>query len=276
MKRTQAIRTARSIFGYQMFFEDWHGEGPDPEEFVDTLPALTPATFLDALYTKYASQFGAQRWGDKSPIYAGCMDLLAGIFPMAQFVHIIRDGRDVALSMLRAYRERRFFYVDLYYAAQIWKQRVSRARMSGRRLGPDRYYELRYEQLTAEPEALLREICNFLGEVYVPAVCEPHKIAPEHYHSTGIHVATRQPPTTRSVGRWRVEMEPSDERLVENVAGDLLKELGYDEGPGIRMAVREKLRYARLRIKYSIVAGGRNLLKSVGVFHPTWLLSGRL
>jgi len=276
MTRRRAIQTARSVFGYQMFFEDWHGKRPDPESFVDALPDLTPATFLDSLYTQYAWQFGAERWGDKSPIYAGYMDLLAAIFPTAQFVHIIRDGRDVALSMLQAYRERRFFYVDLYYAAQVWKHRVFKARASGRRLGPDRYYELRYEQLTAEPEPVLREICGFLGEVYVPSVCESHRVAPGHHHSTGIHVATRRPPTTRSVGRWRTEMTASDEGLVQRVAGDLLDELGYDRTLRRRMPLQSKLRYARLRTKYAVVAGGRRLLKSIGVFHPTWLLSGRL
>jgi len=276
MTREQAVQTARSVFGYQMFFEDWRGERPDSKIFVDSLRDLTPASFLDSLYTQYAAQHRAERWGDKSPIYAECMDLLAEMFPRAQFVHIIRDGRDVALSMLQAYRERRFFYVDLYYAAQTWKRRVSKARTSGQKLGPDRYYELRYEKLTAETETVLRGICRFLGEVYTPAMCESQRVAVEHYHSTGIHVATREPPTTRSVGRWRTEMKPCDQRLVQTVAGEMLKELAYDHTPGIRLDFGEKLRYSRLRTKYGVVSSARHVLKSVGLFHPTWLLSGRL
>ncbi len=276
MKHRRAVRTARAILGYHTFFRDWKGDRPDPEVFVRSLPDLTPSTFLNGLYSKYASQFGAARWGDKSPIYSGCMGLLADIFPDAHFVHIIRDGRDVALSMLRAYRENRFFYVDLYYATQTWKHRVLQARSSGQRLGPERYREIRYEQLTANPESVLREICWFLGESYFPAMSEPHRIAPKHYHSTGIHLATRQPPNTGSVGRWRSELTPSDERLVMMIAGDLLKDLGYDQVPAIAMGVTERLRYIRLRTKYAMVAGGRALLKSVGIFHPTWLLSRRL
>jgi hypothetical protein len=100
-----------------MFFRDWQGEMPVPEEFVAALSDLTPATLLSTLYTQYSRQYCAQRWGDKSPIYTSHLDTLTTIFPSAQVIHIIRDGRDVALSMLKSYRGARFFYVDVGNAA---------------------------------------------------------------------------------------------------------------------------------------------------------------
>jgi hypothetical protein len=273
MKRQQAIDTLNAILSYRPFFKDWQGKRPDPATFVDGLPDLTPATFLDALYRQYACQFGAERWGDKTPIYTSYMDLIAEIFPTAQFIHIIRDGRDVALSMMKAYQTARFFYMDIYYAARIWKQHIRKARASAARLGADRYYELRYEQLAANPEALLREICDFLGEAYVPAMVEPHREAREHYHSQGIHAATQQPVTTKSSGRWRREMSKADQQLFQAGAGDLLDELGYGMVGLGKISLTEKARYAGLRTKYTVVETSRRALQAAGVSHPTSLLS---
>jgi hypothetical protein len=274
MQRQQAIDTLNGILTYRMFFRDWREDRPVPAAFVDSLPDATPATFLDALYSQYACRFGAERWGDKSPIYTVHLDLLAEIFPMAQFIHIIRDGRDVALSMMKAYQHARFFYVDIYFAAQSWKRRVHAASSAGRRLGAGRYLELRYEQLTANPEAMIREICEFLGEDYQPAMAEPDQEARAHHHSQGIHRATRQPLTTTSVGRWRTEMSQIDQRLFQTAAGDLLTELGYELASLGRMTWAERMRYGRLQVKYTAIEAGRRALQAAGVFHPTSLIAG--
>ena len=126
-----AIDVVREIERYKVFFKDWHGALPDPAEIVDELRPPTPAGIIDALYSRYAAQFGADRWGDKSPIYTRSVDTIAAIYPAAQFVHIVRDGRDVATSMLHAYATKRFFYYDIYYAARTWRQDVGAARVRG-------------------------------------------------------------------------------------------------------------------------------------------------
>jgi len=276
MDRRRALRTVQGLLAYGMFFEDWREEKPDASAFLDGLPDLTPATVLSVLYAKYASQHGAERWGDKSPIYADHVDLISEIFPSAQVLHIIRDGRDVALSMIKAYQHARFFYVDLYYAAKVWKRRVTAARASGRRLGPDRYFELKYEELVARPQPVLRQICEYLNEEYEPAMAEPQSTASRSWHSTGIYAATRQPLTTKGVGRWTSEMEEADRSLFQFVCGDLLGELGYGTAGTRDLRPAAKVRYARLLAKYSIISGATRLLRAAGVFHPSWLLSRRL
>ena len=141
MERQQAIEIVDAILSYQKFFKDWQErERPVASRFVDALPERTPATILDALYSQYARQHHAVRWGDKSPIYTDYINEIAQIFPSAQFIHIIRDGRDVALSMLKAYTGRRFFYMNLCFAARTWKRRVLKACVSGAQLGVERYY----------------------------------------------------------------------------------------------------------------------------------------
>jgi hypothetical protein len=261
-----------TILTYRSFFKDWRGERPNARALVQELPDLLPATLLDALYSAYARQYGAERWGDKSPIYTTHVDAIARLFPNAKFVHIIRDGRDVALSMGQAYRGRRFFYIDLYYAARSWKERVRRASASGARLGPLRYFELRYEDLAASPDPVIRKLSHFLGEAYDPGMTEPYREARGHHHSRGIHASTRQPLTASRCGRWRGEMSLADQRLVQRVAGDLLSALGYDTVDLDPMPARERVRLAGLWAKYTSIQAARAALQATGVFHPTSLL----
>ena len=108
--------------------------------------------------------------------------LISRIFPQAQFIQIVRDGRDVALSMLKAYKSRRFFYVDLCYAAHTWKNNVRKARSAGSKLGAVRYLELKYDQLVSQPEPTIINICTFLNEDFVQAMAEPYKQAQQLYH----------------------------------------------------------------------------------------------
>jgi hypothetical protein len=274
LKRAEAVDLVRTALTYRSFFKDWHGGRPNPSALIDGLKEPTPSRIVDALFCEYARQFGAQRWGDKSPIYTMHVDILARAFPTAQFLHVIRDGRDVALSMQENYRGTRFFYIDVYYAARSWKTRVLAAAGAGARLGPSRYLQLRYEDLTSNPETVIRSMCRYLGESYDPAMTHPNREAVRHHHSSGIHAATRKPLTSRRSGRWRTEMPVEDQRLVQDVAGDLLAELGYDVPNLGRMSLREWARSAALWGKFTGIQGGRRALQAAGVFHPTSLLEG--
>jgi len=269
MSRKQAIRNVKIIFGYRTVVRHWKGERPDPAAFVDVLPDLTPRTFLSAFYARYARQQGAERWGDKSPTYTEHMDLLADIFPDSQFIHLIRDGRDVALSMIEALRHDRF-YVDVYFAARTWKERIRKAFASAGRLGQDRYLELRYEQLTAHPQAELCRMCDFLGESYHAAMAEPHLLARQLLRPAGLHAAVRQPPSTVSSGRWRREMSESDQRLFQSAAGDLLGELGYETVNLDKMYPGERARLTGLQTKFALLKAGQQVLRRVGMFLPAW------
>jgi hypothetical protein len=265
MSRDRAERDLRVILANRRFLREWHDELPDPTAFVAALPEVTPAALLDALYRAYAAQHDATRWGDKSPIYARYVPLLTELFPSAQFIHLIRDGRDATLSTLAAYPDR--FYVDVYFAARWWRQRVRAARHAGLALGPAHYTEVRYEDLTTDPDDVLRSLCDFLGEDYVPAMREPHKLARELLAPGGRHAPVREPLHANS-GGWRSRMPVTDQRLFHAVASDLLAELGYevaDRGP---LGPGERARIVGLATKYRALEGGRRILQGLGVFPP--------
>jgi Sulfotransferase family len=265
MSRGRAVRDLRIILANRRFLREWRDAEPDPAAVVAALPELTPAALLDALYSAYAAQHGAARWGDKSPIYTRHIPLLAEIFPSAQFVHLIRDGRDAALSTLAAYPDR--FYVDMYFAAHSWRRRVRTARLAGTSLSPGRYTELRYEDLTTDPDAVLRQLCAFLGEHYDPAMGEPHELGRELLRPHGRHAAVREPVHVNS-GAWRSRMPVADQRLFHAVASDLLIDLGYDDVERCRLSPAERARVAGLATKYHVLEGGRRILQGVGVYPP--------
>ena len=265
MSPAKAQENMQIILENHRFFREWREDPIEPAAFVARLPDLAPATFLSALYRDYAAQYGAVRWGDKSPIYTHHVGLLADIFPEGQFVNLIRDGRDAALSSLAAYPDR--FYVDIYFAARSWRWRVQASREAGAALGPQRYMEIRYEALTQEPERVLRAVCGFLGEAYEPAMSQPQDLGRELLRPGGRHAPVREPVHPNSE-RWRSEMPAADQRLFQAVAGDLLLNLGFEVPDLGAMSPRERIRFAGLSSKYSVIEGGRRVLQAVGIFPP--------
>jgi hypothetical protein len=263
----RAEKILKMIFSSYRFVKEWRGEPPNPQRFVGSLPDLRPATFLDALYREYAAQYGAQRWGDKTPVYTSYMDLIDEIFPGARFIHIIRDGRDVALSMIETWGDKKL-HVDPYYAAASWEKRIRQALNSTQKLEADRYFQLRYEELVADPEPVLKNICHFLGEEFQTSMSNPQILGKQRIAPDTFHDKIRRPPNTRSVGRWRRDLPLKDQRIVQKVCGDTLSYFNYelfDMGP---MNLNQRLRFMLLKAKYNLLQSGRKLLQFVGVFPP--------
>jgi hypothetical protein len=257
----------QEVFATDRFPQEWQGDPPKAEVFAQAMPDSTPAAFLETLYGAYAGQYGAARWGDKTPIYTSYIDLIHQILPETQFVHIIRDGRDVALSMLDKWGEREF-HVDIFFTARNWVRRIKQARKSGARLGPELYYEMRYESLVQDPEAELQALCRFLKEPYVPEMAQPHLLGSQSIEPGSWNDPIRRPPNTSRIERWRQVMPLEDQRLFQAIAGSLLADLGYEVvNPG-SMPVPEVARLAALGLKYATLQTGRRILQAAGLFPP--------
>lgn len=267
LSEERVAHVLHTIFARYRLIKEWQGEPPTADAFLRAMPDRTPAAFLDTLYGMYARQYGAVRWGDKTPIYSSYVDLIDQMFPEAQFIHVIRDGRDVALSMLDKWG-RRDFHIDVYFSARNWVRRIRQARASGGRLEAGRYYEMRYENLVQDPEKGLRPLCDFLNEPYVPEMAQPHRLGRERIQPGDFHAPIRRPPSTKRVGRWRREMVPADQRLFQRIAGDLLAELHYPLEDLGSMSGREQVRFVALGIKYVTLQAGRRALQAAGVFPP--------
>jgi hypothetical protein len=193
------------------------------------LPATpTAADGIRAIYRSYADARGKPRYGDKTPSYMQSLDLLERVFPDAQFVHLVRDGRDAALSFLEMRRKPRFNLArprGIASFASQWRLEVEGARELGRRVGTERYHELRYEDLVREPESELRRVTSFLGLDFEPGMLAYH--AGVDAGALQDHPRLADPPTP-DTRRWQEQLSPADAQLFEAIAGPTLSALGYE------------------------------------------------
>lgn len=205
------------------------------------LDPIDPAGALRTFYGLYAERHGKPRWGDKTPIYVEHMPAIAAALPEARFVHVIRDGRDVALSRIRRALDEP---PAVDRIAKNWRRRIRDARKQARKL--DHYLEVRYEDLVTATEPTLRRVCELIELPYEPAMLDYHRHAAERLgemagdlpardgkaHRPGserlaAHALASEPPREERIAAWRERMRPEDVSAFEAEAGDLLDELGY-------------------------------------------------
>jgi Sulfotransferase family len=223
----------------------WGDFGLDAMELRARFAALervAPAPALRAFYGLYGERVGKPRWGDKTPIYVEHMREIAKALPEARFVHLIRDGRDVALSRIRRALDEP---PPVERIAKNWSRRIRNAREQARRL--PHYLELRYEDLVTDAEPALRRVGDFIDLPYDPAMLDYHHNAAERLgemagdlparggkaHRPGserlaAHALASEPPREERIAAWREQMGAEDVAAFEAEAGDLLDELGYE------------------------------------------------
>ncbi len=238
---------------------DRHLRHVEPEAFVDDLrrlntlaewdvpldkvraqlsPAMGIGAAIGTVYAVYAEERGKRRWGDKTPMYMQNLRLLEKLFPDARFVHLIRDGRDAALSFLElpaglvteTWMHPR---TPAEFACQ-WRTEVAAARRLGRRVG-SRYLEVRYEELVGDVEGVLRRICDFADLGYEDTMAD---YAGNVDVSAKPHQQRLRQPPTQGVRDWRTQMPPADVAAFEHVGGDLLRKLGYETSQDVDVAGR--------------------------------------
>ena len=221
----------------------WPDANVDAAEFESALSTLQPFTVSEGVrtfYRIYAGRFGKSRWGDKTPAYCLHMRDIERILPEAHFIHIIRDGRDVALSLRGLWFSPGDQVEDL---ARHWQSWIYTARRLGKRVR--HYMEVRYEDLIAHPSSVLRKLCDFIGLPYHPQMERYYELSAARldevktmYREDGSIVISKEerlfnqrfttkPPEKSRVFRWRTEMDTETRLRFEAVAGDLLNQLGY-------------------------------------------------
>ena len=235
---TRATATPEAALGGDEGAREWEDFG-----FTDdrgARPGCGRGPGLDAgrggarFYEAYADAQGKPRWGDKTPDYVGQMRQIQRALPEARFVHVIRDGRDVALSRRSTGR------------SATSTPPTSRSAGSGRSRRPAtsapklaHYIEVRYEDLIPDTEPTLRRICEFI-ELTGTTGCSTTTSAPasgstemaralpadgrtrtelDVERRMAKHAMTTKPPDADRVSRWKREMSEADRAAFEEVAG---------------------------------------------------------
>jgi hypothetical protein len=245
---------ATEAFLADLFAHAWFQRWNLPQDAVRSVIRMPPprdyAEAVRRVLALYARHQGRDRYGDKTPRYVLDMRMIADLLPEAKFVHLIRDGRDVALSLVNV----DFGPRDIASAALYWKARVTEGGQAGRRLGRQRYREIRYEDLIKNPEAEVSALCTFLDLTFDRRMLLYHQRFPEIVATTAwpeSHQHLSLPPT-KGLRDWRREMDHGDLDAFNIVAGDLLEELGYDSAiprPSARSHAIALARISRYRAK---------------------------
>jgi hypothetical protein len=227
---------------------EWGDFGLTEDDLLERFRAIEPLNAGDALrafYSAYAERVGKPRWGEKTPIYVKSMRKIERALPEARFVHVIRDGRDVALSI----RDRAVKEHPIDRIAERWVRRITRAREQAERLS--HYEEVRYESLILETRPTLERVCRHFRLPWDDALLDYHEHSagrleemkrelPEDGRRTTLsvdrrmatHARTTERPDPKRVSRWREGMDRADREACESIAGPLLTELGYPVGDG--------------------------------------------
>jgi hypothetical protein len=194
--------------------------------------ARTYSEFVSVLYSEFGRLHGKPLAGEKAPGYCRHLPKLHALFPWARFIHLIRDGRDIALSVLdwgKGPAKLELSREEPVAACALWWRRdVTSGLRDGRSLDPARYREVRYEALVARPEETLQDVASFLELPYVEEMVTFHE--GKTSYKPGRSAKASWLPPTQGLRDWRTQMPERDRELFEALAGDVLATLGYEPG----------------------------------------------
>lgn len=205
----------------------WREWGIADERLREAVAAIERPTLADVVDAMFRLDSGGKaRWGDKTPGYLVEIGRLHRLFPSAKFVHIVRDGRDVCVSL----RKTGWHGDSTWPIARYWNEHLLAGRRQGRALGNGLYLEVAYRDLVLETERTLRQVCGFLGEEFEPGMLAFHESVDANLppaarlkESLG---KTHRPPRASDLDRWRTELRPLQVLIFEAGAGDAMRAFG--------------------------------------------------
>jgi hypothetical protein len=177
-----------------------------------------------------AEREGAAHYGDKTPGYSHCILDLAEAYPEAKFVHIVRDARDVALSLMRV----GWYGGTPWRATEHWIDRVGACEQARAQLGSQRMIRLDYADLVLQTDATLRRLCEFLEVAFDERMLSFYETSAEHIPASKAahHRKTTRPPSPQDVDLWKRDADRRLLRYVEGGAARLMRQVG--QRPSLR------------------------------------------
>lgn len=190
----------------------------------DLIDCEDPVCLVSRLHELYADREGKPFWGHKTPRFVLDWRLLKRSFPTAKFIHILRDPRAVANSLVRSDVHRSTFY----HGALRWIRDVSAGLEMEQELDGDAL-RVNYEELVIDTDPVIHQILEFLGAEYEPLSDPASTTTQPRYDSyyENIHSLVSKPPSTDRASAWRSEMNPDQIRVTEALTKDLMTTVGY-------------------------------------------------
>jgi len=167
---------------------------------------------LFSIFSQFAEYNEMKRWGDNTPEYIYNLPVLKDLFPDAQFIHIVRDGRDVTLSSFKTH----FGAKNAYKGATSWVQEIDLVRTFAATLPKEQYIEIKYEDLLTRPVDVFTQLINFLG------IEDPKNLLAD-FINKNIYSDLK----LDNFDKWKTEMTPREQFIFEKIAFNHLQNYNY-------------------------------------------------
>lgn len=217
--------------------------------------------FLRIIMEEIAQKQGVERWADTTPEHLLHLHRIKETIPGALIIHIIRDGRDVALSTQKQGYIRPLPWdrsSPVMVAGLYWEWMVNKGRKDGRELGDD-YVEVRFEELISKPRETLARLGEFIGqELDYDQIL---KAGVGSVSAPNTSFAEDSGKEFNPAGRWKSGYSPDDLAMLEGLVGGTLTGLGYELGTADRRLL-ERNDWRRMRALYRAYFDGKLYLKA--------------
>src|SRR4030067_67117 len=196
------------------------------DEIISSAPERSFAGIYCAMLERAARTVGGKPgWGEKTPSNLFFVDEINQDFPGTQFIFIPRDGRDASADYLQS----GFGPTNIFCPAEIWKLCQNAVKPWRQKLDSSQWLDVRYESLVREPERILKQVCEFLGERYDPAMLGFHTTEIAHARgATRDHKPLGSPVSTQYIDIYKELLSLREQRIFAGVAGEAMQQAGYD------------------------------------------------
>lgn len=204
------------------FIHDWSNP-PSQEEVIKNVKVPNFGGVFNAILESWMIRNKKKLWGEKTPRHIFYWKEILSIFPNAKIIFIVRDGRDVALSLLGA----RFGPKTIYGAAKWWEQYCSIMEVIESNIPKERFVQVAYEDLISKPKENLTRICKFLDLEYESTMLDFHTQKSEYKSDSINQENLKKPVMSNNMNKWRNEFSPKERHFFDKVAGEYLEKNGY-------------------------------------------------
>lgn len=194
-------------------------------DFCDQLQEKSLAGIISLIFSLYVRKEGKVRWGDKTPQNMLYLSEIRKVFPDAKFIHLIRDGRDVAVSSNRVF----VGPPSIYGIAKEWCRYIFTFKEFKNTVDKSKYIEIHYEQLVKDPNNELKKIFEFLEESPISVGKNiPNSTAKTNYLNADLHMQSLNLPISSSkINIYKKVFTERKIEVFENIAKDALAYCGY-------------------------------------------------
>ncbi len=202
---------------------------------------------IEAIVSAYGRKVGRESWSywvDHTPANIKHTEMLLTLFPVSKLIHLVRDGRAVAASVMPL----DWGPNTIDKAINVWQERVEQGIEVEKKWGSDTVLRVMYEDLVSEPSRTLKSICSFLGLEFQEKMLKGDGFIVPRYTSKQ-HLLVGKEVDKNRVDAWKSMLTKRQIEIAEGLAGEMLERLGYSLVRGKNFRGIKRYEKTKLMIK---------------------------